>query len=124
MDCEVKGKLADTTQKMKFSIPYFFSKCDQTNPQFPADLVTFTEEIHNGKLHFLCSVKRKQKETTRENFNFVACEELPKSKTQNLPPNMLQGESYPSECKSLLLNDNVHTLVLFIPLSPTLNNQS
>ena len=26
------------------------------NPQFPADLVTFTEEIINGKLHFLCSV--------------------------------------------------------------------
>ena len=26
------------------------------NPQFPADLVTFTEEIHNGKLHILCSV--------------------------------------------------------------------
>ena len=25
------------------------------NPQFPADLVTFTEEIVNGKLHFLCS---------------------------------------------------------------------
>ena len=24
-------------------------------PQFPADLVTFTEEILNGKLHFLCS---------------------------------------------------------------------
>ena len=24
--------------------------------QFPADLVTFTEEIHNGKLHFLCCV--------------------------------------------------------------------
>ena len=23
--------------------------------QFPADLVTFTEEIPNGKLHFLCS---------------------------------------------------------------------
>ena len=29
----------------------------QPNPQFPADLVTFTEEILNGKLHFLCSVK-------------------------------------------------------------------
>ena len=27
------------------------------NPQFPADLVTFTEEILNGKLHFLCSKK-------------------------------------------------------------------
>ena len=25
--------------------------------QFPADLVTFTEEILNGKLHFLCSEK-------------------------------------------------------------------
>ena len=24
------------------------------NPQFPADLVTFTEEILNGKRHFLC----------------------------------------------------------------------
>ena len=23
--------------------------------KFPADLVTFTEEILNGKLHFLCS---------------------------------------------------------------------
>ena len=26
------------------------------NPQFPVDLVKFTEEILNGKLHFLCSV--------------------------------------------------------------------
>ena len=26
------------------------------NPQFPADLVTFTEGILNGKLHFLCSI--------------------------------------------------------------------
>ena len=25
------------------------------NPLFPADLVTFTEEIYNRKLHFLCS---------------------------------------------------------------------
>ena len=28
----------------------------RSNPQFPADLVTFTEEILNGKLHF-CAVK-------------------------------------------------------------------
>ena len=27
------------------------------NPQFPADLVTLTEEILNEKLHFLCSVR-------------------------------------------------------------------
>ena len=26
-----------------------------TNPQFPVDLVTFTEETFNGKLHFLCN---------------------------------------------------------------------
>ena len=26
------------------------------NPQFPADLISFTEEIHNGNLHFVCSV--------------------------------------------------------------------
>ena len=25
------------------------------DPQFPADLVTFSEEVLNGKLHFLCS---------------------------------------------------------------------
>ena len=28
-----------------------------SNPQFPADLVLFIEEILNGKLHFLCSVQ-------------------------------------------------------------------
>ena len=27
----------------------------RANPQESADLVTFTEEIRNGKLHFLCS---------------------------------------------------------------------
>ena len=26
------------------------------NAQFPVDLITFTEEILNGKLHVLCSV--------------------------------------------------------------------
>ena len=33
---------------MKFSIKDFFNK-------FPADLITFSEEILNGKLHF-CAV--------------------------------------------------------------------
>ena len=37
---------------MKLSIKDFFRKCDQM-----ADLITFTEEIVNGKFHFLCSVK-------------------------------------------------------------------
>ena len=35
------SKLADTAQKMKFSITDFFSKC--------------VEEIRHGKLYFLCS---------------------------------------------------------------------
>ena len=56
----------NTAQKIKFSIKNFFSKCDQIrrqgflqymwpNPQETADLVTFTEKIINGKLHFRCS---------------------------------------------------------------------
>ena len=44
-----------TTQKMKCSTKDFSSKCD-TNPQETAGLVTITEEILNGKLHFLCSI--------------------------------------------------------------------
>ena len=43
----------NTAQKTKLSIKDFFSKCDQIRTT--ADLVTFTEEILNGKLHFLCS---------------------------------------------------------------------
>ena len=35
---------------MKFPTEDFFNKCDQIQ------MVTITEEIHNGKLHFLCSV--------------------------------------------------------------------
>ena len=35
---------------MKFSIKIFYSKCDQI-----VDLVKFTEEILNEKLHFRCS---------------------------------------------------------------------
>ena len=43
--------------KMKFSIKDFFSRWDQIRSflQFSADLVTFTEEILDGKLHFLWS---------------------------------------------------------------------
>ena len=37
-----------TTQKMKFSIKDFFSKCDQIRRN--CGLVTFTEKIFNGKL--------------------------------------------------------------------------
>ena len=49
---------------MKFSI-HFFSKCDQIRSFF-AELITFTEEILNGKLHFLCSGKTSGKELWRK----------------------------------------------------------
>ena len=42
-----------TTQNMKFSIIDFGSKCDQIRGI--ADLVTFTEEIRNGRIYFLSS---------------------------------------------------------------------
>ena len=45
------------------------------NMQFPADLVTFTEEILNGKLHFLYLVTLDysftvEKKKTENSFNF------------------------------------------------------
>ena len=43
----------------KKSFPLRISKENETNPQFPAGLVTFTGEILNGKHHFLCSVNNK-----------------------------------------------------------------
>ena len=39
---------------MKFFIKDILSKCDQILG-VPADLATFTEEVLNEKLHFLCS---------------------------------------------------------------------
>ena len=53
----------DTAQEMNFSIAIFFSKCD---PQETVDLVTFTEEILNEKLHFLCSVNVKHARNYQE----------------------------------------------------------
>ena len=41
-----------TAQKMKFSIKYVFSKCDQI-----VNLITFTEDMLNKKLYFLCSAR-------------------------------------------------------------------
>ena len=39
------------------------------NPQETADLATFTEEIFNGKLHILCSVKLEEVEKIITNVN-------------------------------------------------------
>ena len=37
------------------------------NPQLPADLVTFTEEILNGKPHFFSSARNKLKNKCNKN---------------------------------------------------------
>ena len=42
------------------------------NAQFPADLVTFTEEILNGKLHVLCSGTSLR----LNNFLWSACDRM------------------------------------------------
>ena len=46
---------AATSLRHKWSFPLGISSVMWLNPQFPADLVAFTEEILNGKLNFLCS---------------------------------------------------------------------
>ena len=43
----------NTAQKMKFAVRIF--SVNVTKSQETVDLVTFTEEIPNGKLHLLCS---------------------------------------------------------------------
>ena len=40
---------------------YGFLQKMRPNPQFPADLVTFTEEILNAKFKFLCSCRHTKK---------------------------------------------------------------
>ena len=42
------------------------------NPQETADLVTFTEEILNGKLHFLCSDVIRHTQTVNQIAEFLA----------------------------------------------------
>ena len=66
-------------------------------------------------------MKRKQKEKQREIFNFITCEELLDSETYLLK--MPQEESYSSELKSLLRNDDVHKSSTLVLLGPTLNSQ-
>ena len=43
--------VSPAAQKVKFPIKGFFTKCDQIHSCL-RDLVTFTEEILNGKLYF------------------------------------------------------------------------
>ena len=46
------------------------------NPQFPADLVTLTEEVVYGKLHFLCSAEptyQRASNTKKIKCNLINC---------------------------------------------------
>ena len=52
---------------MKFSIKDFFSKSEQ----ILVDLVTFDEEIFNGKFNFLYSVSQKSSQVSENKFSSV-----------------------------------------------------
>ena len=54
MNLQSSGK--NIVQEMRFPVKDLFSKCDQN---CHIDLLTFTEETLNGKLHFLYSGRRK-----------------------------------------------------------------
>ena len=63
----VKVKIVTITLHKKWSFPLRIFSVNVTKPQFPhiywrnpdpADFLTFTEEILNEKLHFLCSVTK------------------------------------------------------------------
>ena len=51
----VSGKRSSS--KKNGNVSNISSELEQLTLEFPGDLVTFTEEILNRKLHFLCSVK-------------------------------------------------------------------
>ena len=53
-----KFRIVVTDTAQKWSFPLRISSVNVPNPQEPADFVTFTEEILNGKLHCLCSVRK------------------------------------------------------------------
>ena len=64
---------------MKFPIKDFFSKCDHIREvQETANLVTFIEEILNGKLHFLSSVLAKLKAITCSKLTIETLEQCVK----------------------------------------------
>ena len=69
-----------TEQTVKFHIKGFFSKCDQIRwkPQETADLVIFTEEILNEKLHF-CAVWYFKMFNKRLTALFVKSENFPEN---------------------------------------------
>ena len=52
--------LIEKSLHKKWSFPSGISSEIWPNQQFPADLVTFTEEILNGKLHFFCALNEIQ----------------------------------------------------------------
>ena len=55
MNLMMQHNLPYNSQHKKWSFPLRVSSVNVTNLQFPANLATFSEEIFNRKLHFLCS---------------------------------------------------------------------
>ena len=96
---------SNTAQIMKLSIKDFFSKRNQI--QFPADLVTITEEIPNRKL-FLYSVKVTRLDNTDGSL----------SMTKHLFGGSNSEPSH-SESSASLHNTSIHNLSFYIILHST-----
>ena len=85
------------------------------NPRFPADLVTFTESILNGKLHFLCSRKGynfqhvliRLLEEWGQNLDILL---IPKLAAYSVDENLLMY-MYLSNRKQCIRINNVHKIV-------------
>ena len=105
-----------TAQKWSFSLR--ISSVNVTNPQFPVDLVTFTEEILNGKFHILFSVSLSRyfgiDYKTNLIINLVSLDG--KAKKSNLFPEIGQVKSFLSPTRPH--KSNVYENIYFLFQKP------
>ena len=94
------------------------------NPQETADLVTFTEEIPNGKLHFLCSAAIRLRESWSSNLINTQCSQarsiykwLSVRPNQIIPHWQLKKNFSPKRPDNFFYPFNVHAKSLIRPYS-------
>ena len=86
------------------------------NLQFPADLVTFAEEILDGKLPFLCSSRSRYDPSSKANFNFVINKISGMyllNSTLCLDADLGEREDYPTRNLNHILGQNICKLLHF-----------
>ena len=86
------------------------------NPQFPADLVTFTKKILNGKLHFLCSVKVKEISKERDSLPNKIKAKLSAIEFRNIQKAMFQERLKNYLAKSDIVTRRKTSVIIFLLL--------